>query len=896
MKRIISLFICLNVLLSLFSLPIAVNAEDDIDLINHNMRVQFIEALGIEIDEILKGDIYDFVNRGQAAAIIANLIKCNYESNDLIGVFSDVDEKHEYVKQIETLAQLGIIHGYTDKTYKPDNDMKIEDLTMLYIRLAGHHIRMEVGENASNIASELDLFKNVKSIAGEISILDFVTITYNVLHAKVYELNLTSADNFILQETNMTLMEELYDVRYHEGIITKTDVTTLWSASDIQDNELVVSGKNGEITVFAPESDGFREDLGKNIGIYYIDGEDEKTYVYHYVLSRNNIVNLDFLSIDFSESTIENRKIYYYDKESNKNKTIELADDFSFIYNYMYYGEAAFDFSSLDGKSGLMTAIDNNTDGKIDVLKIIVYDIYFIQNIGIDEDILYDKIVPGRNISLLSEEYTRMYIYDTAGKEMNVSELSKDMVLSVAMNSPSTKEKVIEIIVSDKSINGKIMSVNRNGLYTDINIDGMQDYCVLNCAMTNIAFGKYIIAYLDKFGNIIYIKSDIERGWQYGVMIDHKHIESDDEGNQNLSFKIIGIDGAIHQFFPDEKIKIDGYKYTRNQYDQANGNLNTVPYLKFSGNIEGVFVIKYNLDKNGYISEIDTVNVGENEDKNSTLREIEHGTLNNLNNALLGNKSPVQKTTSVLAFDDAYSYTESSDLNDESRIISGDFNTCFGWSGEEYDCATYVSSSDAFYAEFVVGVTRKRFNDIDYMPLFVFEEVYEFYDDYNCEVLNAVEGYFRGEKNTFYAKGDILTKIKTLNKGDVIKFCFDQKNNIVSTNYAVIYSPLNRPTPIKPTEITTTNVYSGYFGGKLVDIRDGYCIFEANGDEIMQVPSYDVKYTLVDLNKRGDDIIRSVKVEELVGGRYIGTGKNVYAVVKNQSGLMYDVIVYVNSI
>jgi hypothetical protein len=47
--------------------------------------------------------------------------------------FKDVPESHPYHVQIETLAQLGIINGYADGTFRPDNQVTRQQLAKMII-------------------------------------------------------------------------------------------------------------------------------------------------------------------------------------------------------------------------------------------------------------------------------------------------------------------------------------------------------------------------------------------------------------------------------------------------------------------------------------------------------------------------------------------------------------------------------------------------------------------------------------------------------------------------------------------------------------------------------------------------------------------------------------------
>lgn len=51
------------------------------------------------------------------------------------GVFSDVTEGQWYTEAVETLADLGIIEGYSDGTYKPGNNISRAETAVILDRV-----------------------------------------------------------------------------------------------------------------------------------------------------------------------------------------------------------------------------------------------------------------------------------------------------------------------------------------------------------------------------------------------------------------------------------------------------------------------------------------------------------------------------------------------------------------------------------------------------------------------------------------------------------------------------------------------------------------------------------------------------------------------------------------
>ena len=66
-------------------------------------------------------------------AVFAGLLLAPSVTEAQAAGFKDVPESHPYHVQIETLAQLGIINGYADGTFRPDNQLTRQQFTKMTI-------------------------------------------------------------------------------------------------------------------------------------------------------------------------------------------------------------------------------------------------------------------------------------------------------------------------------------------------------------------------------------------------------------------------------------------------------------------------------------------------------------------------------------------------------------------------------------------------------------------------------------------------------------------------------------------------------------------------------------------------------------------------------------------
>lgn len=178
-------------IISLFLLPLVkANDHADTNLIEHNA-----EAL-VNL-QILRGDehgnlkLNDNVSRCEFTTLIIRILGKEGESdlnstdNNTENLFTDVSEKHWAYGNIITALKYGLINGYEDKTFRPDNNVTFTEARAIIVRALGYESHMEGKwpENVINMSKKLGLDYNIdlpqdKEITrGEASVLIYNSLT-----------------------------------------------------------------------------------------------------------------------------------------------------------------------------------------------------------------------------------------------------------------------------------------------------------------------------------------------------------------------------------------------------------------------------------------------------------------------------------------------------------------------------------------------------------------------------------------------------------------------------------------------------------------------------------------------------------------------------------------------
>lgn len=118
MKKITIFLLAFAVMFSIFSTTNKASAADDVTGSYHEPGMRYLMEKGAyKPDANGKYNPYSTVTRGQFASFISKALNLPTNTNKS---FTDVSTKHTYYQDIKNAAGAGIVRGYEDGTFKPD--------------------------------------------------------------------------------------------------------------------------------------------------------------------------------------------------------------------------------------------------------------------------------------------------------------------------------------------------------------------------------------------------------------------------------------------------------------------------------------------------------------------------------------------------------------------------------------------------------------------------------------------------------------------------------------------------------------------------------------------------------------------------------------------------------
>ena len=472
--------------------------------------------------------------------------------------FPDIDGVDWAIGNIRAAKNLGIINGYEDGTFRPNNNVSFEEAVKMIVCTLGYEYFSQPGANwydkYINSATKLGILKNaVGGIKTPATRSCISQLLYNSLEVEIMENN---------EITEYTPLDTYLRIQKYTGVITSNGLTS--TSGDVYLNENTILVDDREFHVDNLEE--YKSLMGAKVTVYY--KENRRT-------DRDEVVILKILSgeaVKISAREVlstSSTQIKYYVEETDTTKTVKLEEDNVVIYNGRLYGETEEDsafFGGMIPDVGTLEFVDTNKNGSADVIYIEAYEMYYVSLVTSATYTITDKLTPtdddrARTLVLDQEDGdAEIYFYDEAGKETTFSKIKKGNVLAVRT---TNDEEVIKVTILTKNVLGSVSSAKEGQTAT---IEGTKYnfsyaapwYNGLEDKMDEPSKGDEGRYFLDINGDIfLYDKSAVTHTYQYGFLLAVA-IDEDEDGDEYMQAKVLTTSGAKEIIDFQKKTKING--------------------------------------------------------------------------------------------------------------------------------------------------------------------------------------------------------------------------------------------------------------------------------------------------------------------------------------------------
>lgn len=448
--------------------------------------------------------------------------------------FSDVTAEHRNWNKIKTAVTYGVMSGYEDGSFHPDDYMTNGEMYTILVNSLGMGVfsKGEYPNGYMGVAVSEGISKNVKNMVADegVTYRDMVIAMYNALFTQVYEVSLNGETT----RSESIFLNYAHKIYEGEGIVKSNGISTL----DTNENVLGGYYKIGD-EVYSCKGN-YTSYLGYRVMFYYKETKLENEIVFMYPDAKNKQLIVDAEDIiDYEKPNL----IYYNGDRKEKEY---LGAETYIVYN----GKALLDYSTddLKIKEGSIKFIDNDNDGKYEVAVIDSVETVYVNAVDNIEQTIYAIGTDAVTVSFKEADFS---VYDKQGILRDFEAINKNSVLTLRRTLSTQGRPYINIIISNDTVTGKVTGINlRDEIIT---IDGTAYELSTMFDGSEIKTNAEYTFSLTADGKLAYAKAG--SALKYGYLID---IYTDKSGDEYYA-KMFAIDeNEVKDYTLGERVNLNG--------------------------------------------------------------------------------------------------------------------------------------------------------------------------------------------------------------------------------------------------------------------------------------------------------------------------------------------------
>ncbi len=750
MKKIISIMLSVLFIISSTNIVFAENERYSEEKIQESLDI--LKILDVISDDYTKDTAANQeVTRAEFSYYAVRLIKLQDYNHSTY--FYDVPDSHWAFESINALASTGVVSGYGDHLFMPDQKISSTEATTILLRLFGYSSEYFGANRFNSLAVELDLLKGFKG-SSVLTLEDMLILLRNALECNLCETKMGINKSYYIGDE--TVLSKYYDSYFEKGVLSGASRISIYGES-INDNTAIIDGVE-----YINNSETLIDYLGEDISFIYRENEREDTREILWFQSRNK--NNDTITLglkDDKEYDVSNNSLKYALESENRTRTVRLASNITILYNGDVYDDIN---KALNAENYTVKLLKTNNSNAYNLAIVEEYFNVIVSGVNSDDECIYNSI-NGEKISLSDNDYDKVTIIDEGGNPTEFSSIVADDCVSVYR---SASNRFIRAVVSKQKITGVISSMSNSDNRKTITIDGqVYEAYTDNVDLFSVKTGETVTLFLDINGYIAKIKkstASINAAFLLNSWVD-------DAGDTAWA-RLFTSTGDIIECEAINKLRING--------NRVNGAQNVVNLLSNKQ------LVLYKLNKDNQLTQIDTVTANGNLKQ---LTSFSEGAFK-WGSGRVNNKTILSRDTIVFSIPNDLTNAKKEDF---AIKRFSDFVT-----DQNYNTASYTASDTDGAAEILV-VKGKEWGTPDYnSAMILVDDVNEAVDDDEELVYQICGNRGQSRVEVMTESRDVLKNVK-VEKGDLINIILNDKGTVKSVD--VLYDE-------NVTEqLTGTNLY-----------------------------------------------------------------------------------------
>ena len=475
------------------------------------------------------------------------------------GPWNDVEEDYWAYLYLLSMKEQGIISGYGDNTFKPENTVTYNEAIKIILTICGYKQYAETyggyPEGYKKLAADNKLYNGVTA-SGDMpmSRMDAATLIYNSFKIKL------APDRFQNGESDKNFLNDIVGVYTVEGTVLRTDVTSIYG----DEPSMEMAAKIGDTEFsFGDDMTGIRDYIGRDVRVFLNKSDDDYSLITFEETARDDVTVIDnSLLKDYDNNTFS----YYVDEDSNKDKKVRIRNGSVLIYNGKYLeGYSSETFKSLG--NGTITVV-KKAKLDFDIVLVESFETGYIESVNAKKKQLTDSLAADNAIIKLDrtdDQDEVMYsLFGSDKKPITFDELGQGAV------NYYSNGNYLKLYYSTNSIKGKITKIYERDGKNYVKI-GDVEYTVADSyyryAGTSIKKDVDVNAVLDAFGEVAWISDDGLPLEGYVYFIKRTRDESEDslvltyydiDTNKIVTKNTESAIRVVNQKGESEKVSADG--------------------------------------------------------------------------------------------------------------------------------------------------------------------------------------------------------------------------------------------------------------------------------------------------------------------------------------------------
>lgn len=644
MKRKISLMLAMFIVVLSCAVPQVFAAGTESGKIAEKLY-----RLGI-LSEDYTAKLDETANRCELARIAVELM--GFDPEEISGgegespIFTDVHPMSMAGSYVYAAGKLGLMNGYGTE-FGVDDPVRYEDAVRVLLRTVGY------GDYAENVVglyraiSETGIVRGVTVENGEaIDYRTLLKMADNALEIDLmYPIDNGEGTDY-MKETGRTLLNTVHDITKISGEVTANEYTSVHSGGAAREGEVKIDNE-----IYAAGKSNAGDWLGSTVDAWISD-IDSDTPEIKYIEDKKGSRVISFDADSYMR--VSGRDIYYYADGGSAHE--EISQTANVIYNNQFLCK----FYDLD--AALLADIDYGDISIKDADGDDVFETVVIADIKTDMITAFDSSAQ----QLICKNGT----YDLSVSARDVVKVYKDgAAASVAALGvggaaeirESADGKLIFINIITKSVIGTPTELADDNTVV---LNGQAYRYIAAYAEQDFVLGRMIKVYING-DKIVYVSDDaMGDEYLYGLVAGKG---SNSGLNKNYQLKIFDQTGTMQVYTVADKFRLDG---------ESTGDHKKIAAAL--GTSEQVQLIKYKLNGDNKITDIDTAARGTNEDDKNLTENCRNQSLTYKKTRTFGNGEYYLGTDTILfsAPDDAeeeeryFMQSASSFANDTNYTVS----------------------------------------------------------------------------------------------------------------------------------------------------------------------------------------------------------------------------------